>query len=433
MSIARHSRQGVTSVALRDEHLDPTGAARLYSVARALTSAVTVADVIAAVFDRLAGWGASTAGLWLLDGGTIRYTAGSGIADRVPAALTSIALDDAVPVADCIRSGQVVLFGSGAERDQRWPKLAGVTKAAEATAVLPLIASGRILGGLHIGYPATMAPDDFDVAFLGGLAELGAAALDRAQMHEAERERESVLLDTAHVLQRLLLPDRLPVVAGLDVAARYLTARPEADAGGDFYDLVRLPSDRVGFVIGDVEGHDPVAAAIMGQLRSALRALAGQHREPDLLIDALRWSWDLLGFSRMATCLVGRLDPADGSLTMCSAGHLPPVRVGPAGAELLSIPASPPLGATAGPATATLAKLAAGTTLFLYTDGLVEARRRGIDSQLGRLQRVLCASATAPVDEMCERVLSEMVGTGDQPDDVAVMALRWTGPGAADG
>lgn len=394
-------------------------------MARALTGALTVGEVVAAVFDRLAGWGANTAGLWLLDGATIRYAAGSGIADRVPPELTSIDVDDAVPVAECIRSGRVVLFGSGAERDRRWPNLAGIAKAAEATAVLPLNASGRILGCLHIGYPHPMAPHEFDTALLGGLAELGAAALDRAQLHEREHE-------VAHVLQRLLLPGSLPVVPGLDVAARYLTARDEAEAGGDFYDLARLPSGRIGFVIGDVEGHDPVAAATMGQLRSALRALAGQRREPGPLIDALRWSWDLLGFSRMATCLIGRLDPADGSLTMCSAGHLPPVRVGPAGAELLTVATSPPFGAPGGPAPETHVVLEPGTTLFLYTDGLVEARRRSIDSELGRLQRVLCEAAAAPLDEMCERVLSAMAGAGDQPDDVAVLALRRTGPGADD-
>lgn len=405
-------------------------------MARALTGALTVGEVIAAVFDRLAGWGANTAGLWLLDGRTIRYAAGSGIADRVPPALTSMDVDDAVPAADCIRSGRVVLFGSGAERDRRWPKLARIAKAAEATAVLPLAASGRILGCLHIGYSHPMAPHEFDTAFLGGLAELCAAALDRAQLHDAERERQSFLLarehEVAHILQRLLLPGRLPVVDGLEVAARYLTARAGAEAGGDFYDLVRLPSGRIGFVIGDVEGHDPAAAAIMGQFRSALRALAGQHREPGLLIDALRWSWDLLGFSRMATCLIGRLDPADGSLTMCSAGHLPPVLVGPARAELLTVAPSPPLGAPGGPAPETPVVLEPGATLFLYTDGLVEARRRSIDSELGRLQRVLCEVGAAPLDEMCERVLSAMAGAGDQPDDVAVLALRRTGPGADD-
>lgn len=586
---------------MNEDLLDPSGAARLYSVARALTGALTAVDVAKAVFERVADLGAAATGLWLVEAGTIRFVGGAGIPEALPDRVSAMPIDADFPAAEAVRTGRIVTFGSAAERDRRWPGLSGVVKVSEATAVLPLVSSGRTLGCLHIGYPVELEAGQLDLPFLGRLAELCAAALDRAQLHDAERERQAFLLDAsaavagavglaetlhrlasvavprladlclidiaespghirrmaavhadpsvqplvdelldryppepgsrhpasqamaearshwlthmpddylratsrdehhfeltrrlgftsfvcvplvaagvtlgaitlvsagsgrrfgaqdlslaedladrvadvvlavgrhdrerelAHVLQRLLLPDSLPAIEGVEISARYLTAHQEAEAGGDFYDVVRLPSGRVGFVIGDVEGHDSVAAALMGQLRSAMRALAGQHREPRELIDALRWSWDLLGFSRMATCLVGRLDPADGSLVLCAAGHLPPVLIrGEGVADLLPVPGSPPLGAPAGQAVDSLHVMEPGSTLFLYTDGLVERRRSGIDGELERLRCYLAGAGIVALDDLLEQVIAARSVAADRPDDVAMLALRRAGKG----
>ena len=158
-----------------------------------------------------------------------------------------------------------------------------------------------------------------DLALPEELATRAANVVMSAQRHETEHQ-------VAHQLQRLLLPEHLPEVPGFDICVRY-TAGARGRRGGDFYDVVRLPRDRIGLLIGDVEGHDTVAAATMGQLRSASRALAGQVHKPCELIDALRWSWHLLGFTRFATALVVRLDPHTGEVSMASAGHLPPAHV----------------------------------------------------------------------------------------------------------
>ena len=566
-------------------------------MARALTGALTAVEVATAVFDRVAELGAITTGLWLVESGTLRFVGGAGLTDDLPANVRAIPLDAAMPAAEAVRAQRILTIGSPAERTRRWPELASVPTVSLAIAVLPLVASGRALGCLHIGYPDEMTPEQFDLPFLERLAELCSAALDRAQLHDAGRDRQALLIDAsaavahaggfadaldrlarvavprladiclidvmdsparirrmaavhtdptaqplvdvlyeryppeagsrhpasqamaerrshwmshmpdeylrattrdehhleltrrlgftsfvcvplvvageslgaitlvsagsgrrfgagdlslaeeladhvgevvaaarrhdrdremAHTLQRLLLPDHLPTIEGLEVCARYYTAQRELEAGGDFYDVVQLPSGRVGFVIGDVEGHDTEAAALMGQLRSAMRALAGQHREPGELIDALRWSWDLLGFNRLVTCLVGRLDPRDGSVVMCSAGHLPPVLIGPeGGAEFLQVHGFPPLGVPAGPTVERCFVLERGATLFLYTDGLVESGRQGIDAELDRLRRSLAATAgPGPLIDVCDGLVDEPFWSGDRPDDVAILALR---------
>lgn len=389
-------------------------------MARALTGALTGLEVAAAAFEQLVEMGCSSAGLWLVDSGTIRFVGGSGTTDVIPDRVAVIPLESDLPAALAVREGRIVTYRSRRERDERWPELTAVGGTSEATAVLPLLAAGRALGCLHLGYPAGAGSDQLDQPFLEALADLCAAALDRARLHDAHRE-------VAHTLQRLLLPSSLPAVAGVEIAARYLTARSDAEAGGDFYDVVVLPSGRIGFVIGDVEGHDPEAAAVMGQLRSAIRALAGQTREPDQLIDAVRWSWDLLGFERMATCLVGRLDPADGTTVTCSAGHVPPVVVGTDGAvRMADVHPAPPLGAPAGPSVALSTRLAPGETLFMYTDGVMEAGRSGIDAELGRLRAVLAASRGS-LDAMCDAVVAELPEPKSRTDDVALLAIRRTG------
>ena len=565
-------------------------------MARALTSALTAVDVATAVFDRVAELGANTTGMWLVESGTVRFVGGAGLTDVLPTHVTAMPLDTDMPATDAIRTQRVVTIGSVAERNRRWPALSSVPTSSQALAVLPLIASGRALGCLHIGYPNERNKDQFDVPFLERLGELCAAALDRAQLHDAGRDRQALLIDAsaavahadgfadaldrlarvavprladlclidiqdapnrirrmaavhadpdlqslvdqlheryppeagsqhpasqamaegrshwmshmtdeylrsttrderhleltrrlgftsfvcvpllvageslgaitlvsagsgrrfgaadltlaeeladhvgdvvaaarrherdremAHALQRLLLPDHLPTIGGLEICARYYTAQRDLEAGGDFYDVVELPSGRVGFVIGDVEGHDTEAAAMMGQLRSAMRALAGQHREPHALLDALRWSWDLLGLTRLVTCLIGRLDQRDGTLVMCTAGHLPPVLVRPeGGATLLPMEGGPPLGVTAGPAVERRFVLEPGETLFLYTDGLVESGRAGIDSELDRLCRLLGELGSSPLPDLCDSLVDQPFWTGDRPDDVAILALR---------
>lgn len=284
---------------------------------------------------------------------------------------------------------------------------------------VPLIAGEHVLGAVTlVSGTSERRFSETDVALAEELATRVARVVATAQQYDREHQ-------LVHELQRLLLPERLPYVPRAESAVRYLTAAAEAEAGGDFYDVVLLPSDRLGYMIGDVEGHDAVAAAYMGQLRSAARALAGQVREPALLVDALRWSWDLLGFGRTATAIFGRLDPSNGDLVMACAGHPPPVLVQSTGqAHFLPVEPSPPLGVPAEAATDYRMSLAEGDTVFFYTDGLVEQRDVPIQAQLDRLLAYLAQTGSSSVEDMCDGALAALASPGPRQDDIAVLALR---------
>lgn len=193
------------------EPLNESDAARLYAVARALTGALTAGDVADAVFHHaLVDLGASTAGFWLLrDDGVMHFAGGAGHTPDVTERVGDIPLDSDLPAAMCVRSQEVVAYGSMAERDARWPSLRGLTTTAGAVIVLPLFARARPLGCLHIGYAFEMDTEEMAVSFLLRLAELCAAALDRAQLYDTERsyrEQLEFLSDATSVLIRSLEP-----------------------------------------------------------------------------------------------------------------------------------------------------------------------------------------------------------------------------------
>jgi anti-sigma regulatory factor (Ser/Thr protein kinase) len=224
------------------------------------------------------------------------------------------------------------------------------------------------------------------------------------------------------MLQRRLLPDELPAIAGLELAARYLPAAGSS-LGGDWYDVFELPGGRVVLAVGDVVGHGVAAAAAMAQLRTALRAYAIEEHTPGAVVEAVnRLMWDL-GPMVMTTLAYLELDPASETLEMVLAGHPPPLVVRPGGEpEYLPLQGAMALGGsqTARYAAQTV-PFPAGTTIVLYTDGLVERRGESIDAGLDRL-RLLVTDHEEP-GAICSDVVDELVA--DAPtDDVAVVAAR---------
>jgi serine/threonine-protein kinase RsbW len=278
---------------------------------------------------------------------------------------------------------------------------------------VPLLTAGEVIGALSLissGRPFKAE----DVAFAERLAHQVAAVVGNARRFDAT-------LQTSHILQRSLLPQRLPDVDGLSIDSRYLPSSRWLEVGGDFYDALVLPSRRVGFMIGDVAGHNRDAAAAMGQLRAAARALSGQVHSPAELIAALQWSWDLLGFERIATALFGRLDPKSGELILASAGHHPPLLIESGRAEYLPVTPTTPLGAPETVANDWEGRLEPGQVLLLYTDGVVDQRSgRGMD----RLAREAAAGEVHPA-AVCERVIAMLPRR--RLDDVALLALGRTG------
>jgi serine phosphatase RsbU (regulator of sigma subunit)/anti-sigma regulatory factor (Ser/Thr protein kinase) len=228
----------------------------------------------------------------------------------------------------------------------------------------------------------------------------------------------------AETLQRSLLPDRLPEVPGVRLAARYVPGAVGTQVGGDWYDVIPLPSGEIGLVMGDVVGHDLDAAASMGQLRNALRALAAEGAAPHTVLERLNRLCLHQGLGGMATVLYAVLDPVLGTLRVANAGHYPPLLAGDGRRVFLESAPCPPIGAVREASfTSAVHRLPTGSLLVLYTDGLVE--RRDVDVQTGmtRLASLVGGPEAEDLEELCDVLLSGMLGGSAPDDDVAVLTV----------
>lgn len=279
---------------------------------------------------------------------------------------------------------------------------------------VPLVAGATVLGTLHVGSLAARKFSEEDIDLLQLVAERAALA---TQLGRTRVERAA-----AEALQRSLVPARLPMLPGLDLAGRYIPG-DEGGVGGDWYDVFTLPSGRLCLVIGDVVGHGLRAAVVMGRLRSALRAYALEGGDPADVLGKL--DRKVLHFEpgAMATVLCVMFDRKLEHVRMSSAGHLAPVLATPgAPAALVELPIDPPLGVRPGiRRRTTTVDVPPGALLCLYTDGLVERRYRVIDVGLQRL----CATVTADAAEsVCVTTMDKLIGSDVVDDDVAVLMVR---------
>lgn len=237
--------------------------------------------------------------------------------------------------------------------------------------------------------------------------------------------REAEQRAVAEQLQHSLLPERLPVLPGIRVAARSKAVNSAMRVGGDWYDVISLPSGDVGLVVGDVVGHDLRAAVAMGQLRAALRAFAVYEPSPAAVLAQVNTVADLLEVTELTTCLYAVVDPSTRIVRWSSAGHLNPLVVEPGGeGKLLHGDPGPPIGVSQGAVYVDRTyRIEEEGLLMLYTDGLVERRSGSISDGLSLLQSVP-GPHTSP-DGLCDEVLSVLI-TDDTPqdDDVTLLALQ---------
>ncbi|MQS12922.1 SpoIIE family protein phosphatase [Streptomyces kaniharaensis] len=251
-------------------------------------------------------------------------------------------------------------------------------------------------------------------------AEVTDQVLAAARLREAERRQR----EAAVTLQRSLLPQKLDQPADLRVAATYQPGGAEAAVGGDWYDVIAIDGGRTALVIGDVMGRGLRAAAVMGQLRTAVRAYARLDLPPHevmRLLDGLAMEIDA---NQIATCTYAVWDPQRRTLSYASAGHLPMLLRCPDGTILRSEEQNgPPLGTGGGLHVSHTLRLLPGTTGVLYTDGLVERRDEDIDQGLDLLARTLTGAIGAP-EVICARLLRAMGVTSEHDDDVAVLAFQ---------
>ncbi|MBU6531278.1 SpoIIE family protein phosphatase [Streptomyces sp. NPDC057245] len=309
-------------------------------------------------------------------------------------------------------------------RARIWPAGSGDLEPALADvgpgglAVLPLPAGGRMAGACLIGWDA---PHDFgpdERALLTASAGLAGQALMRAHAFDAEHE-------LVGMLQRQLLPRRLPELPGAVAVARYLPSTAGLELGGDWYDVIPLPDHHVALVIGDVQGHSAGAATLMGQMRTALRAYAAEGHPPDVVVSHANRLLVDMETDLFATCVYVDLDMEEGAAWCVRAGHLPPVLRHPDGStEIAEAEGGPPLGVVAqADFPMSPLRLRPGTLIALTTDGLVETPESDIDAGLDRFAHALAGSDPAHLGLVADALLGE----ARRSDDVALLLVRYDG------
>lgn len=386
--------------------------------------------------------GCDYAGVSMVSGDEITTPAAT---DDVPVDVDRIQYETGQgPCLDAIRHHEVFRTGD-LRKEDRWPKFA--TRATQETGVRSMLAVRLFLaedtfGSLNL---YSMRPDAFtdDSAVVARLlATQAAVALSAAR--ESERaddvtgrlrtsrlkaDRYQRQAEVALVLQRSMLTE-LPDVAPLQITARYVPAVQAAEVGGDWYDAIPLPSGAVLLVVGDIAGHDANAAAAMAQARSMLRALAVDRDDPlGLLLGRFDATLRYFAVAPIATCLVARLEARDGAwhAAVASAGHPPPLLIGAEGARYVDLPAELLLGTSFDPVrTEHRVELPPGSTLLLYTDGLVERRDRPLDDGLAALRDAaddLSRDGRVPdIDSLCDSLVERLAP--HPTDDLCVLALR---------
>lgn len=338
------------------------------------------------------------------------------------------------PLAEVLRGVRPV-FGDSPAARAALPELLGEGRQvpeAHRTVLAPLRGRRRVIGAAVFVRRADRTPfESDDLLVAAQLATHTALGVDKAVLYG----REVYIADE---LQRTMLPDSLPQPTGVRLASRYLPAAETARVGGDWYDAIPLPGNRVALVVGDVMGHSMTSAAIMGQLRTTAQTLAGLDLPPQEVLHHLDEQAQRLGSDRMATCLYAVYDPVAHRIVIANAGHPPPIMLHRGGrAEVLRVPPGAPIGVGGVDFEAVELDAPAGATLLLYTDGLVESRIRDVWTGIEQLRERLIDTARLtgpnppPLEPLCDEVLG-MLGPGDRDDDIALLAARFEGIAPSD-
>ncbi|MER6136801.1 SpoIIE family protein phosphatase [Streptomyces sp. NPDC001815] len=287
------------------------------------------------------------------------------------------------------------------------------------------VKSRKVPGGRSYTFTCTPVPVDAPAAPQeGGVLIFAADVTDHAEAAERLRASERQQRETAVTLQRSLLPQELEEPDDLRVAATYHPGGTETAVGGDWYDVITLGGGRTALVIGDVMGRGVRAAAVMGQLRTAVRAYARLDLPPHEVLQLLDGLAMEIDANQIATCVYAVHDPNEGRLVYASAGHLPILVRDESGTVLRADePTGPPLGTGGWMHSSGSVPLGPGSTAVLYTDGLVERRDADLDEGIASLAQAL-AGATGTPQVVCDRLVRSAGVTADHDDDVAVLVLQ---------
>jgi serine phosphatase RsbU (regulator of sigma subunit) len=404
----------------------------LLALSEALSATRTPSDVATAL-ERVSveQLGCLRAGIWLsASGDGLHYVPPAGTPWDSARLHGALPVDEDNPLGEALLTRRLLSFPTADRQNARYPALDVSRQIGEGRAFLPLADEGQVHGTMALVWEG---PRHLSVAERTTLSALASYATQAVQRALLVQERQDALV----TLQNAMLP-RLPQVADLELAARYRPAAERDQVGGDWYDAVVMPSGDISLMVGDVVGHDLVAAATMGQLRTMLRAIAWSiDAAPSLNVQRLDQAMRDLDVDGLATLGYARLeqdecDRATGRRTFrwTSAGHPPPLLVDADGSARLLDEGGNDLLLGVLPDSErsdNRVQVDAGSTVLLYTDGLVERRGEHLDDGLARL----CSSAAdhhgLPVTDFLDAVLGDLLGDR-LADDVAVLAVRFAPP-----
>ncbi|MER5611234.1 SpoIIE family protein phosphatase [Streptomyces sp. NPDC002215] len=389
----------------------------------ALAHARTVGDVIEVLKNSqgLAHLGATSLVMGLIEAGRIHLVA-DGPEDSFVPGTRYTRTDEQYPMSEVVRTLTPRFIESATDFATSypilWPHIShlGITSAA----YLPLIAQARPIGALGLLYSDKDGFTGDERNLLVALGSSIAQSLQRAMLYEQEH-------DLAEGLQQAMLPRRIPDVPGAQIAVRYRSARLGRDIGGDWYDVIPLPGGRVGAVIGDVQGHDTHAAAVMGQLRIVLRAYAAEGHSPATVMARASVFLHELDTDRFATCTYAEADLTTGVVQLVRAGHVDPlVRESDGSCRRLPAEGGLPLGLSAEfgrlEYPVSTVELDPGQTLVMFTDGLVEMPGADLDEGI-QLLTAMVRNGPQDLQRLADRLCEEVDERGGE-DDVAVLMLR---------
>jgi serine phosphatase RsbU (regulator of sigma subunit)/anti-sigma regulatory factor (Ser/Thr protein kinase) len=387
----------------------------LQRISDAALASLTMHDLLRELLERIAGiLGTDTAAFLLLDEVSgdlvaqaakgieeeveqgVRIPMGRGFAGRIAAERRPVRIED-VDHADILNP---IL------REKGIRSLLGV----------PLLVEGRVIGVMHVGSLTRRHFDERETDLLQLAADRAAIAIEHARLH-AQRH-------TVEAMQRAMLPSALPVIPGVEFTATYRPAAIDARVGGDWYDVFELGRGRIALVIGDVVGRGVEAGALMAQVRTALRAYALEGHPPADVVELLNRLFAAVRPTKLTTVAYIVLDPERNEMRLVSAGHVPPIVVGPDGVgRVMEVEGDPPVGAfRAAIYHEHLVPLEPGSRLVLVTDGAAEVRGEPLDDGLDRL-RVMCVEEP-DAHALCAAIAAGAATGGPSDDDVAVLVTE---------
>jgi hypothetical protein len=391
----------------------------LATLGSALARATTTDEVIAAILDHGAVVDdvcAVRASVHDIERNTLRIF-DRDPAGRRPDTVIEVPIQAADPQAEAIRTGELVSAADADELRARFPDWADTaleTGVGAAVAAPFVLGNEPVQGAMALAFDRPRLLDTRERALLSTVSRLGADALTRAQRFEQEQR-------VAETLQASLQPERLPQMAGWRFSGIILAGEAGSSVGGDWYDVAVLPHGVILLSVGDVTGRGPVAAGVMGLVRAAVRALALSDPDPASILEHTD---DLLRGStvhQLATAWVGLLDPATGHLRFASAGHVPPLVLGPNGRRFLDDAPGLLLG-TGLPGTrrSSLHEIEPDASIVAYTDGLCE--RRGESLEVGLKRMAVALGDGIGLD--AAKVVRRLVGRPTADDIAIIVATR---------